>query len=815
VKGVRKAHLFKGTKGTISIKDARSAKGDVIGFRVYAVNLDGTLYDPDGRAFYVKVGDPQEDQVLNFEVTAFKQKGDSAIQNKDITYTKDDDTKVTNLDIVGYNAEADKEFKNHFINIQKKELTKGGQYHLQWYWAGKNPRVRRDSEGTNDHSTTSTFAPVEGTDTELAELFDFMYTPNDGTAEQPIDLGDATKCPWYSLRFTDGWINTAASYHGEYNNVKVTLLDAARLQNDSTYHLKLVVKLHDADGVVSVVNTIYVNVTKRMPNRLPEAFKVRIGQEDVVNKVCFYLRPSRESQTWDINNWFDVDATDGKYGLIDAIGLASADDDATAGKWNTGNYGNYVNGGYGGKEQARTTRSQGVNYTSKKSLRWAQDVRPYNFEEMFVGLVDENRVFDVDYKFVFPGAGSVKVAASAGYGEPDDAEADFTKDAVSLYSQKMPAPIFYTGLDELKKQTTLYPGYYLPLVYYGVMDKWNSTSKMLSVKAGYTYHDINFVMKNGKVVADEKGSTTDYEVTPNYFDANGNFVAEADAAFKCYFKCAIDNNFAAGFRTQLPASEFKQFKNDAWVDATVTVPTGEKADEIGLKSTNPIPYGIAFTLYVDSIGVTWVSNLAAYTQVEATGASYFMTNFYGSSYGNPGFTKAWTSNSSDRSKDIVKDKVDQNGKSFYTDTLTYMNPTLADYNTSTGFVFNSVVNNWGDKVRWLGLAGLTDPYIKKVTINKKSGKVELSEANKNLDRINDYFTVTPTSTVNGKFGLKFTPKVNSLNPTEFHMFEFELANKAKIVHQWGHSQDINTDAPKIYWGDPNSIDNINSARRSR
>jgi hypothetical protein len=163
----------------------------------------------------------------------------------------------------------------------------------------------------------------------------------------------------------------------------------------------------------------------------------------------------------------------------------------------------------------------------------------------------------------------------------------------------------------------------------------------------------------------------------------------------------------------------------------------------------------------------------------------------------------------------VKDKVDQNGKSFYTDTLTYMNPTLADYNTSTGFVFNSVVNNWGDKVRWLGLAGLTDPYIKKVTIHKKSGKVELSEANKNLDRINDYFTVTPTSTVNGKFGLKFTPKVNSLNPTEFHMFEFELANKAKIVHQWGHSQDINTDAPKIYWGDPNSIDNIQSARRSR
>ena len=30
--------------------------GDVIGFRLYAVNLDGTLLDPDGRAFYVAVG---------------------------------------------------------------------------------------------------------------------------------------------------------------------------------------------------------------------------------------------------------------------------------------------------------------------------------------------------------------------------------------------------------------------------------------------------------------------------------------------------------------------------------------------------------------------------------------------------------------------------------------------------------------------------------------------------------------------------------------------------------------------------------------
>src|SRR5574344_999894 len=37
--------------------NSQAAQGDIIGFRVFAVNYDGTLVDPDGRAFYVQVGD--------------------------------------------------------------------------------------------------------------------------------------------------------------------------------------------------------------------------------------------------------------------------------------------------------------------------------------------------------------------------------------------------------------------------------------------------------------------------------------------------------------------------------------------------------------------------------------------------------------------------------------------------------------------------------------------------------------------------------------------------------------------------------------
>ena len=58
------AKLFTGNKGTIKIQGMGNVKGDVIGFRVYAVNYDGTLTDPDGRAFYVAVGDVKTDVTI-------------------------------------------------------------------------------------------------------------------------------------------------------------------------------------------------------------------------------------------------------------------------------------------------------------------------------------------------------------------------------------------------------------------------------------------------------------------------------------------------------------------------------------------------------------------------------------------------------------------------------------------------------------------------------------------------------------------------------------------------------------------------------
>ncbi len=59
VAGVTPAKMFYGKQGYISI-NSEEALGDIIGFRVYVVNLDGTLVDPDGRAFYVQVGNQKQ-----------------------------------------------------------------------------------------------------------------------------------------------------------------------------------------------------------------------------------------------------------------------------------------------------------------------------------------------------------------------------------------------------------------------------------------------------------------------------------------------------------------------------------------------------------------------------------------------------------------------------------------------------------------------------------------------------------------------------------------------------------------------------------
>jgi hypothetical protein len=745
--GIVKAHLFTESKGTIKILNKNNVKGDVIGFRVYAVNLDGTLYDPDGRAFYVKIGDPAQKRSMDFVITAEKQSG-----SWDITTPKDQISKESN-----------------FFKMEKNE-----EYGFEINWAANNPVVRGAQYHTTVAGNYHKWQPMAGYKgysyggqtypnyNLINDLFDFEYT-DDAT------VTDDTK--WYD----------EPTY--KTKNARAILKAADRLLNDSTY--KMILKIYSYDeGVERVINEIAINVTKVMPTEMPEAFKVRIGMENVANKVQFYLRPARETGTWDIDDWFTNDEEwlekYGQFGFAYVTDLKAQKQEMER------------------EPKARTTRSQGIQgygLEYYKGLRWAQDVRPYNFEEIFVGLVNdiEDGTFDENYKFVFPGAGSVKVAKNEGYTTPEDAEADFKGDAVSLFRDEMPAPVHYAGLDKLKNEQEMFPGYYLPLVYFDVINKWKDDKNLLAVKAGYTYKNVSLTLdEDGNFVGNDLAANFkdayNCVIEPQYFNENGRFFEDgkeitADkAAFKCFFTCAIDKAFTAGFRFLL--TDFKPSL------ANYTVPSGQDKNKIGQSDKNPIPYGVGFTVYVDSIGVKWQSNLAAFTQKEAVGASYFMTNF-------KKFTNTWTS-------------VDANGRSYYKSELKILYPNKNWYENADGFMFSDGTTT----AYWLALANLADPYLKKVTIKPHSGADIVLEG-ATLNRINDYFTVEKASNENGYYGLKFSPKVNNagLNPTDINLFIFEFADDAKIVHQWGHSVSINGDCPKIYWGTPNSSENL--SRRTR
>ena len=67
---IEKGKLQEGPDGYITVKDMNDVEGDIIGFRLYAVNLDGTIVNPDGRAFYVGIGTFNSDVTLPAQTIA-------------------------------------------------------------------------------------------------------------------------------------------------------------------------------------------------------------------------------------------------------------------------------------------------------------------------------------------------------------------------------------------------------------------------------------------------------------------------------------------------------------------------------------------------------------------------------------------------------------------------------------------------------------------------------------------------------------------------------------------------------------------------
>lgn len=125
----RKATLFKGNKGQITVADLGGVAGDVIGFRLYAVNLDGTLVDPDGRAFYVAVGNTSTEVTIP-GVTVDLTKGTSS----DLVEVEDG-TFINCSSVTGWTYASGTKVKNvapvftvKYYDADKAEITNPAQY---------------------------------------------------------------------------------------------------------------------------------------------------------------------------------------------------------------------------------------------------------------------------------------------------------------------------------------------------------------------------------------------------------------------------------------------------------------------------------------------------------------------------------------------------------------------------------------------------------------------------------------------------------------------------------------------------------------
>ena len=95
--------VVEGTSTEITI-NSTTAINDVIGFRVYAVNLDGTLVDPDGRAFYVKLGEAGV-EIPSIETKVIATTVDA--KSGAVELSKEDVAKLKGLKIDSYEWAAD------------------------------------------------------------------------------------------------------------------------------------------------------------------------------------------------------------------------------------------------------------------------------------------------------------------------------------------------------------------------------------------------------------------------------------------------------------------------------------------------------------------------------------------------------------------------------------------------------------------------------------------------------------------------------------------------------------------------------------
>lgn len=147
----RKATLFEGNEGQITITDLGGVTGDVIGFRLYAVNLDGTLVDPDGRAFYVAVGkaiDTENNSITGVTVNLDNEWKSGLVEVEDGTFINCTNTSAWEYE-EGEKVNGDEHtFTVTYYDEDKTPITNPAEYGKIKYveFSAQDPRYFADGE---------------------------------------------------------------------------------------------------------------------------------------------------------------------------------------------------------------------------------------------------------------------------------------------------------------------------------------------------------------------------------------------------------------------------------------------------------------------------------------------------------------------------------------------------------------------------------------------------------------------------------------------------------------------------------------------
>lgn len=277
---IKKATMHEGNNGQISIDDMNNVAGDVIGFRVYAVNLDGTLVDPDGRAFYVKVGETVDDSQTI--------KGDNTDETVNVITTKK-------------NGSESEKIKLDDIDFDKNVTE------WQLIWGESNPDVYSTDVM---YTALSWHSPIAKTDSAFnarynntrvlygpTNFFTLTFTNKDGDEISLAQLAQYTKKDENLL-----------------STVKVAINDAEQLLDNKTY--KLYLKGVKKSAIVEEdIQLIALNVKKSIPTELPDV-RVKAGQN---GKLTYIMKPYLHtlSGVWTWGNAYYTNA-EGNTETLDA-----------------------------------------------------------------------------------------------------------------------------------------------------------------------------------------------------------------------------------------------------------------------------------------------------------------------------------------------------------------------------------------------------------------------------------------------------------------------------------------------------------------